>query len=129
MTSWCVGWFGLGWVGWCVGCLLAFGRPLVVPRFAATLDMPRELMPACYMARTLCFTFTNSSFSNKATFVLLFVSFCFRFLLLFGLFFFCFLVLFLVVCVQCFFFSAACRPLPATPLAYVEERKDEMYSL
>ncbi|CAK9101747.1 Uncharacterized protein SCF082_LOCUS47563 [Durusdinium trenchii] len=38
--------------------------------FAATLGMPRELMPACYMARTLCFTFTNSQFSNKVNIVL-----------------------------------------------------------
>eukprot|EP00435_Cladocopium_sp_Y103_P042821 s1245_g11.t3 len=33
--------------------------------FGATLGMPRELMPACYMARMLCFTFTNSQISNK----------------------------------------------------------------
>eukprot|EP00913_Durusdinium_trenchii_P017104 g16087.t1 len=42
----------------------------VMRRFAATLGMPRELMPACYMARTLCFTFTNSQFSNKVNIVL-----------------------------------------------------------
>lgn len=38
--------------------------------FGATLGMPRELMPACYMARTLCFTFTNSQFSNKVNIML-----------------------------------------------------------
>eukprot|EP00434_Breviolum_minutum_P006822 symbB.v1.2.006016.t1/scaffold356.1/size220710/13 len=38
--------------------------------FGATLGMPRELMPACYMARTLCFTFTNSQISNKVNIML-----------------------------------------------------------
>ncbi|CAE7648955.1 unnamed protein product [Symbiodinium sp. CCMP2456] len=38
--------------------------------FGATIGMPRELMPACYMARTLCFTFTNSQFSNKVNIML-----------------------------------------------------------
>ena len=33
--------------------------------FVSTLGMPREFMPACYMARTLCFSFTCSRFSNK----------------------------------------------------------------
>ncbi len=33
--------------------------------FISTLGMPREFMPACYMARTLCFSFTCSRFSNK----------------------------------------------------------------
>ena len=33
--------------------------------FIATLGMPREFMPACYMARTLCFSFTCSRCSNK----------------------------------------------------------------
>lgn len=33
--------------------------------FISTLGMPREFVPACYLARTLCFSFTCSRRSNK----------------------------------------------------------------
>ena len=38
--------------------------------FISTLGMPREFMPACYMARTLCFSFTCSRLSNKVNVML-----------------------------------------------------------
>eukprot|EP00435_Cladocopium_sp_Y103_P042688 s320_g11.t2 len=38
--------------------------------FISTLGMPREFMPACYMARTLCFSFTCSRFGNKVNLAL-----------------------------------------------------------
>ena len=38
--------------------------------FVSTLGMPREFMPACYMARTLCFSFTCSRSSNKVNLAL-----------------------------------------------------------
>ncbi|CAJ1367323.1 unnamed protein product [Effrenium voratum] len=38
--------------------------------FGATLGMPRELMPACYMARMLCFSFTTRQLSNKVNIML-----------------------------------------------------------
>ena len=38
--------------------------------FIATLGIPREFMPACYLARTLCFSFTCSKHSNKVNIIL-----------------------------------------------------------
>jgi len=38
--------------------------------FISTLGMPREFKPACYMARTLCFSFTCSRFGSKVNLAL-----------------------------------------------------------